>query len=141
LNLIASRPGFAFAQPIAEESEPGPELLVLMTGAQPVCATEVVEVAKSFAGFMSLAVVDTVAVFEMVAPGAPVNVTTRAIVAEPGEPIVPSAQFTVPGLPGAGAAHDPWLGVTETNVVPAGKGSFTLTSVAASGPLLLTTIV
>jgi hypothetical protein len=141
LNVIASRPGFTFAQLIAEESDPGPELLVLVTGAQNVCATDAVEVAKSFAGFVSIAVVDAVAVFAIVEPGAPVNVTARAIVAVPGEPIVPSEQLTVPGLPGAGAVHEPWLGVTETKVVPGGKGSFTVTSVAASGPPLFTVIV
>jgi hypothetical protein len=86
-------------------------------------------------------VVLTVTVFEIAEPGAAVKVTTRVIVAEPGAGIEPSEQFTVPLLPGAGAEHEPWLGATETNVVPAGSGSLTVASVAVSGPLLLTVII
>ena len=37
--------------------------------------------------------------------------------------------------------HEPFDGLTETSVVPAGSGSAIVTPVAVSGPLLVTTIV
>jgi hypothetical protein len=141
LKVIASKPGVVLAHPMAERSEPMPESALLVTGAQVVCATIVADVAESFPMFMSTEVVLTVTVFEIAEPGAAVKVTTRVIVAEPDAGIEPSEQFTVPLLPGAGAEHEPWLGPTETNVVPAGRGSLTVASVAVSGPLLLTVII
>jgi hypothetical protein len=126
---------------MALRSEPAPESALVVTGEQNVCATDVVEVAESLTGFGSIDVLVTVAVFEIVEPGAAVKVTTSVIVAEPGAATGPSEQFTVPLLPGAGAEQEPWLGVTETKVVPAGRGSLTFTSVAVSGPPLVTVIV
>jgi hypothetical protein len=64
-------------------------------------------------------------------------VTTSVIVAELAEPlagIVPREQVTVPTLEEQGD-------VAETNVVPAGKMSVTVTPAAALGPVFLTTMV
>jgi hypothetical protein len=126
---------------MASRSDPAPESAIVVTGEQNVCATDVVEVAESLPEFGSFDVLVTVAVFEIVEPGAAVKVTTNVIVAEPGAAIWPSEQLTVPVLPGAGAKQEPWLGVTETKVVPAGKGSLTFASDAVSGPPLVTVIV
>src|SRR3954462_15978856 len=49
---------------------------------------------------------------------------------------VPMAQVTVP-VP----LHDPCEGMAETNVVPAGRVSVTVTPLAASGPLFMTLVV
>ncbi len=50
---------------------------------------------------------------------------------------------SVPTLQAIGgpAAHEPWSGVAETSVRPAGSVSVTLTFVATDGPLFLTTTV
>lgn len=55
--------------------------------------------------------------------------------------IVPRDATTVPFVPGAGPAHVPWLTVQETNVVPAGSGSVTVTPSAAAGPAFATVSV
>jgi hypothetical protein len=63
--------------------------------------------------------------------------TTSVIVAELAEPlegIVPREQVTVPMLEEQGD-------VAETNVMPAGKMSVTVTPAAALGPAFLTTMV
>ena len=107
LKVIASKPGFVFAHIIAARNEPAPESKLLVTGAQDICATDVVDVAELFVEFISTEVVETVAVFAMAEPGAAVKVTTSVMVAEPGAAIEPSEQFTGPLLPGAGAVHEP----------------------------------
>jgi hypothetical protein len=61
-------------------------------------------------------------------------VRTSAMVVEPPEAIVPRAQVTVPTLEEQGD-------VAETNEVPAGKMSVTVTPAAALGPAFLTTMV
>ncbi len=43
---------------------------------------------------------------------------------------LPMVQVTV-------ASHVPWVDVADTNVVPAGSGSLTLTLLAVLGPLFL----
>jgi hypothetical protein len=61
-------------------------------------------------------------------------VRTSAMVVEPPEAIVPRAQVTVPTLEEQGD-------VAETNEVPAGKMSVTVTPAAEAGPAFLTTMV
>jgi hypothetical protein len=61
-------------------------------------------------------------------------VTTSVIVVKPPEAIVPREQVTVPRLKEQGD-------VAETNVVPAGKMSVTVTPAAALGPVFLTAMV
>jgi len=58
-------------------------------------------------------------------------VTTSVIVVEPPESIVPREQVTVPKLAEQGD-------VAETNVVPAGRRSVTVTAAAEAGPKFLT---
>ena len=50
----------------------------------------------------------------------------------------PRATRTAPALD---VSADPWLGVAETSVVPAGSVSSTLTPAAVSGPLFVTVSV
>ena len=86
------------------------------------------------AGFGSVCVADTVAVLDTT-PGVDAVVSTRVIVALPPFDNVPTAQDTV-----VVPLHDPWDGVAETNVVPAGRVSVTTTLFALPGPLLTTLI-
>src|SRR5262245_66333149 len=65
------------------------------------------------------------------------TVTTIVIVALPPLAIVPRSAVTVPPA----WVTVPWLGVAETNVVPAGRVSVTLTPGASLGPLLVTVTV
>jgi hypothetical protein len=58
--------------------------------------------------------------------------TTRVMVADAPFAIVPRSQVTVV-MP----AHDPWDGVADTNVVPAGSVSVTLMFWASDGPALV----
>src|SRR5436190_13896252 len=62
--------------------------------------------------------------------------TTRVMVAGTPAATTPSEHVTV-----AVPAQDPIDGVAETNVVPAGSGSLTLTFWASDGPLFMTVIV
>jgi hypothetical protein len=82
--------------------------------------------------FGSVVVEETVAVLETV-PAELGLTTTSVIVAEPPEAIVPREQVTVP-VP----EQDPTDGVTDTNVVPAGRLSVTVTPAAELGPALAT---
>jgi len=61
-------------------------------------------------------------------------VMTSVIVAEPPEAIVPRLQVTVPMLEVQGD-------VAETNVLPAGRMSVTVTPAAEAGPAFVTTMV
>jgi hypothetical protein len=74
----------------------------------------------------------TVAV--LLKPPAVVGVTTIVTVALPPFAMLPRLQVTVldPLQP------LPWLGVADTNITPAGKGSVTVTPVAVLGPALPT---
>jgi hypothetical protein len=80
---------------------------------------------------------DTTTVLLIVEPGAALTFTTRVTLADPPRRIVPSEQVTFPVPPSGGAVDVPWLVVTETNVVPAGTVSVTVTPVAELGPALL----
>jgi len=92
-------------------------------------------VAVLLAGFGSLTADDTVAVFDNI-PGVADAVITSAMVAVPPFARVPRLQVTV-----LVPVQEPWLGVLETNVDPAGSVSTTVTPVAVKGPLLVTVIV
>ena len=87
-----------------------------------------------FAVFDSVSLPTTVAVF--VSVPAVVAVVTSVIVTDAPFPMVPSWQVI-----SAPPAQVPCVVATETKLVPAGSGSATLTPVAVSGPLFLTTIV
>src|SRR6185295_5688353 len=97
--------------------------------------TVIVDVLELLPAFGSGLVVDTTAVFTT-GPGVDGSVTVSAIDAEPALAIVPSEQVTV-----VVPLQLPCVGVAETNVVPAGIASDTLTFAAAVGPPLLTVIV
>jgi hypothetical protein len=95
-----------------------------------------VYVERLLAVFGSGVVETTVAVLSN-GPDEPGPTTTSVIVAELAEPlegIVPREQVTVPMLEEQGD-------VAETNVVPAGKMSVTVTPAAVLGPAFLTTMV
>jgi hypothetical protein len=83
----------------------------------------------------------TVAVSITALPIAAVTFTVSTSVMTPLLARLGAVQVTVPVSPAAGAMHDPLLTDTLLNVVPAGIASWMLTSFAASGPLLFTTIV
>ena len=94
-----------------------------------------VAVALLFAGTGSVSVAVTLAVFAIVPPttGA---VTTSATVIELPEASAPAEHVTV-----AVPVQVPCDGVADTNVVPAGSTSATVTPVAPLGPLFVTVIV
>ena len=92
-------------------------------------------VAVLFAGFGSLTADETVAVFVTI-PGVVDVFTTSAMVAAPPFARVPRLLVTGP-VP----EQEPWLGVLETNVDPAGSVSTTVTPVAVDGPLLVTVML
>src|SRR3989449_1800392 len=76
----------------------------------------------------------TLTVVLTVPPG--VAVTTKVTVAVAELLMVPRLQMTV-----LVPLHVPWLGVTETKLIPLGSASLTDTSVAGFGPLFVTVIV
>jgi hypothetical protein len=92
----------------------------------------IVDVEELFAGFGSVSVAVTVAVLDT-EPGVGEVVSTRLIVALPPFASEPREHVTVVVL-----LHDPCDGVAETNVVPAGSTSVTVTLLAAPGPPLAT---
>ena len=92
-----------------------------------------VYVARLLAVFGSGVVETTVAVLSN-DPGELGPTTTSVIVVEPPEAIVPREQVTVPTLKEQGD-------VAETNVVPAGRMSVTVTPAAEAGPAFVTTMV
>ncbi len=100
------------------------------------CATaNAAVVALLFAGFESAVDEVTVAVFDVLVPGAPAWVTI-VIVAEAPLASVPSEQTTV-DVP----LQLPCDGVAEVKVTPAGSASVTTTLLAGEGPLFVTLIV
>src|SRR5688500_7499674 len=99
--------------------------------------TPVVSVAVLFAGVGSCAAAETVAVLVIVVPGLPVDLKTTVTVAEPFDATEPTEQVMVPvAPPTAGAVQVPCVVATETNVVPMGSTSVTVTASAALGPEL-----
>jgi hypothetical protein len=76
----------------------------------------------------------TVAVFVTV-PGV-LGVVTRVMVT-----VAPAAMFPMSQVRIAPPVHEPCVEEADTNVLPAGIGSVTVTPVSAPGPLLVTTIV
>jgi hypothetical protein len=105
--------------------------------------TVVVAVPLSLPVFGSDVADDTVAVFDNTVPAvvdrstATTNVKTALPI--PNDRLV---QETVPPKPTAGAKHpQPPGDASETNVVPAGIGSDSLTEAASPGPALLTVMV
>src|SRR5882762_4827851 len=96
--------------------------------------TVVTCVAELSLRFGSSSFAATLAVLLM--PPVCVGVTTSVTVAELPFARDPSAQLIV-----LVPVQLLWLGVTETNVSPAGSVSLTLTPVAALGPLFVTVIV
>jgi hypothetical protein len=91
--------------------------------------TVVVVVAVLLAALGSVVTDETVAVFVTVPLAEDDTPTTMSIVAlaPPGK--IPSAQVTV-----VVPEQDPVLGVAETSVTPAGKGSVTVTPLVVDGP-------
>ena len=87
-------------------------------------------------GFGSLSEAVTLAVF-VICPVTLGAVTAIWTVASSNSGIDPRLHVIVD----AGGRHVPWLGVTVTGVTPVGRGSVTVTLVAASGPLLKTSSV
>src|SRR5262245_46529293 len=79
----------------------------------------------------------TVTVLVIVFDGLPLAFTAISIVAEAAEARVPRLQMTVSFV----AAQFPWLEVDVVKVTPAGRGSVSVTPVAAAGPLLVTLTV
>ena len=63
-------------------------------------------------------------------------IATIVTVALPPLAMTPRAQVTI-----VVPVHEPWLGVAEMKVIPAGSGSERLTSFALCGPLLVTVSV
>lgn len=102
--------------------------------------TGVISIAELLPGPGSFDVLVTEAVLLIVDPAAAMTRTTSVILAEPPNAIGPSEQVTGPVPPGGGAVKVPWLGATDTKVVPAGTLSVTVTPVAVLGPALLTAI-
>jgi hypothetical protein len=96
--------------------------------------TSVGVVAELFPGKGSFDVDVTVAVFEIV-PATDVFTKSVTVAVSPGT-MLPSAHVTV-----LAPEHEPWDGVAETKLVPAGRTSVTVAPVAVPGPLFVTTIV
>jgi translation elongation factor EF-1beta len=94
-----------------------------------------VVVEKLLARFGSGVVEETVAVLTTV-PVAFGLVTMSLTVAVPPAAIVPTGQLTV-----LVPEQDPCEGVADTNVVPAGRMSLTVTPAAGLGPAFVTVIV
>lgn len=81
----------------------------------------------------------TVAVFRIM-PEAVTTVVRIVSVAPLPARIVPREATTVPLVPTGGPVQVPWLGAQDTNVVPGGSGSVTVTPSAVDGPALATVI-
>jgi len=96
--------------------------------------TSVGAVAELFPGTGSFDVDVTVAVFE-IDPATEVFTKSVTVAVSPGT-MLPSVHVTV-----VVPEHEPWDGVAETKLVPAGSVSDTLAPVAVPGPLFVTTIV
>lgn len=105
-------------------------LVIVRSGA----ITDVGVDAELFAGTGSCDVEVTVAVL-LIVPEADVMTKSVTVAVSPGA-IVPSAHVTV-----LEPEQEPWDGVEETKLVPAGRTSVTLAPVAVAGPLFVTTIV
>ena len=117
------------------------EVFVIVTSAV-AAVTLVVTVAVLFPEFGSVLVAVTVAVFVTlagaVAPKFPVKVNVAGVAGSS----VAAVQVIGPVAPTAGAAQEkPAAGVSDTNVMPAGSASLSVTLCAALGPLFVTTIV
>ena len=83
--------------------------------------------------------VDDVAVAVLTrVPALAVTLTTIVTVSLAPRAMVPRLAVTVPPTPGAGPVHVPTVVVHETKVLPAGRGSSTMTASAASGPAFAT---
>jgi len=126
----SARAPTAASRPAKSASIPGDSVGI----AEPPTTTLVL---LSLSGFVSGVDVSTVAVFR-IAPAEATTVTLIVSVALPPAAIVPNAAVTVPFDPGAGPPHVPWLDWHETNAVPPGNGSVTVTTSAAAGPALAT---
>ncbi len=74
-------------------------------------------------------------------PWATVTFTTIVTLAEPPTAIVPKSAVTVPLAPTTTPLQVPGLDAQEMKVVPAGRGSVTMTAAAGSGPWLMTVTV
>jgi hypothetical protein len=108
-------------------------------------STVVVDVELSSPGFASGVDAETVAVFESIVP-ADVLAATRATSLKPAPgpwtSIVPPEQVTVPFAPTGGVTQVKPAGADrETNAVPGGSVSVSVTPWAGLGPLLVTLIV
>src|SRR5438445_11512988 len=95
------------------------------------------------AGLLSGVVVETVAVLVMVEPPASLELacTTNRKVAKPPAARVASVAVNVPEPPAGGldsTKAGPAVWLAETNVVPAGTASVSVTPWASLGPLLVT---
>lgn len=110
-------------------SPPKPQVEIIGTLGGPSVA---VHVEALFAVFASGVVDTTVAVLAS-GPGELGVATTSMIVAEPPLANVPTEQTTAPVK-----EQDPCVGVAETNVVPAGRMSVTVTPAAEMGPAFAT---
>ena len=84
---------------------------------------------------------ETVAVFESMVVGDAITVTVIVTVALPDAASAPMFAVTSPVSPTFGKLQVPWLATQLKLVVPAGRGSFITTSLAAPGPLFVTVIV
>jgi hypothetical protein len=119
----------------ASKPKPQVESAGVPIGALAPVFTVTLDVEVLFAVFGSGVVETTVAVLAIV-PDALGLRTTNAIVAEPPLAIVPSEQMTA-----LLKVQDPCDGDAETNVVPAGKMSVTVTPAAEMGPAFVTAMV
>ena len=84
---------------------------------------------------------ETVAVFESMVAGDAITVTVIVTVAFPDAASAPMFAVTRPVVPTVGKLQVPWLATQLRLVVPAGRGSFITTSLAAPGPLFVTVMV
>lgn len=103
--------------------------------------TVVVSVAVLLAPFESGVEAETAAVFESMMAGDAITVTVIVTVAFPDAASAPMFAVTRPVVPTFGKLQVPWLATQLRLVVPAGRGSFITTSLAAPGPLFVTVMV
>src|SRR5258708_4739448 len=116
------------------EPTPAPVEVVARPAIDGCAETRVCCVLELLARLWSGVLLETVAVFVIVATDDGVTITVTVAVALLR--IVPRLQamaFVPPQVP--------WLDVVDTNATPAGSVSFTITSAASSGPGLLTVSV
>jgi hypothetical protein len=106
-------------------------------------ATVVVALALSFAGLLSAVDVVAVAVSESTVPAATLApICTVSVNAALVVPRLAFVHVTVPPAPTAGVVHvQPPGEASDTNVVPAGSVSASVTVAALLGPALATVIV